>query len=440
MTTASGRSQRSATISNPPSAPPSGYPNQPVSTFTSGGQTPQPQHQQQHRHLGYAPTESFNSAQASPTSQLLHPRASVQGNVQQQQNTWSDKGWRSIFDAALAKAQQAVQLDGLGETKLAANLYAQAANDLGRVIPLCGSEKKKQSMLAIQSIYLDRVGQLKAGASGKKTNPTTSETRYSFANGKGVPYGKEDEYISADVYQKQDPHDKQQQSKYQPPPPPLQHPQKPFQSRSIDEMGKGLKPSRKKRSKTQPSAPQPPEFLQEVYSEMQISPPHTAPTSSPSPQSVAASPNNTFPAPLLTPGPQSADHHQQQQEPPASISLITSKPSRWRPFGKKKSKSFSGETAPSILFQPPSNYELPIVPSIPTGAQQLVYPPNNSNIVDPADRGNVYPQPHGWCMNHGDDPSPLEDLVHHTQYYKDDDADLYYIADTKGRARAFEGK
>jgi len=67
--------------------------------------------------------------------------------------SWSDTNWRSIFDAALVKAQQAVQLDELKETTLAANLYAQAANDLGRVIPMCGSEKKKQSMLAIVSLF-----------------------------------------------------------------------------------------------------------------------------------------------------------------------------------------------------------------------------------------------------------------------------------------------
>lgn len=67
------------------------------------------------------------------------------------QEAWNDSAWRSIFDAALVKAQQAVQLDELQETTLAANLYAQAANDLGRVIPMCSSEKKKQSMLAIVS-------------------------------------------------------------------------------------------------------------------------------------------------------------------------------------------------------------------------------------------------------------------------------------------------
>ncbi|KAI8352227.1 hypothetical protein B0O80DRAFT_454063 [Mortierella sp. GBAus27b] len=48
----------------------------------------------------------------------------------------------------------------------------------------------------------------------------------------------------------------------------------------------------------------------------------------------------------------------------------------------------------------------------------------------------------GWYKEHGDDPSLLEDLVHHTQYYDDDengDSDPYYIADNKGRAQAFEG-
>ena len=70
------------------------------------------------------------------------------------QEAWSDSAWRSIFDAALVKAQQAVQLDELQESTMAANLYAQAANDLARVIPMCSSEKKKQSMMAIVGYFI----------------------------------------------------------------------------------------------------------------------------------------------------------------------------------------------------------------------------------------------------------------------------------------------
>lgn len=79
---------------------------------------------------------------------MAQPRS---GRERSDTETWSDSTWRNIFDAALVKAQQAVQLDELQETALAANLYAQAANDLGRVIPMCSSEKKQQSMMAIVS-------------------------------------------------------------------------------------------------------------------------------------------------------------------------------------------------------------------------------------------------------------------------------------------------
>jgi hypothetical protein len=87
-----------------------------------------------------------------PTHITQQPQQQQQQQQQQQhQENWSDYNWRNIFDAALVKAQQAVQLDEQGETVLATQLYAQAANDLGRVIPMCGSEKKKQSMLTIVS-------------------------------------------------------------------------------------------------------------------------------------------------------------------------------------------------------------------------------------------------------------------------------------------------
>jgi hypothetical protein len=106
------------------------------------------------------PRPSFQNLGRDQLSQQLLQQPSQQPSQQSsqqlqqpsQQESWSsDKSWRSIFDAALVKAQQAVQLDEIGQTAVASNLYAQAASDLGRVIPLCGSEKKKQSMLAIVS-------------------------------------------------------------------------------------------------------------------------------------------------------------------------------------------------------------------------------------------------------------------------------------------------
>lgn len=98
--------------------------------------------------LSFAPPRaSFSSSsRASPVGHSISARGE-----RDREEPWQDNAWRSIFDAALVKAQQAVQLDELQETALAANLYAQAANDLGRVIPMCTSEKKKQSMIAIVS-------------------------------------------------------------------------------------------------------------------------------------------------------------------------------------------------------------------------------------------------------------------------------------------------
>lgn len=97
---------------------------------------------------------SLSSRPVQDQSYNLHQHEAPASSTNSTPASWSDNNWRSIFDAALVKAQQAVQLDELKETALAANLYAQAANDLGRVIPMCGSEKKKQSMLAIVSLFV----------------------------------------------------------------------------------------------------------------------------------------------------------------------------------------------------------------------------------------------------------------------------------------------
>ncbi|KAI8604452.1 hypothetical protein EDD21DRAFT_216477 [Dissophora ornata] len=160
--------QRSATLANipppsgPPPLPPQGHTNSAHPGFaynhsqdlSSASQSSHSSFSSQSGHnvnaVGqlvypggpYEPRPSFSSSRASPLDRARSGR-------ERGQDAWSDSNWRSIFDAALVKAQQAVQLDELQETALAANLYAQAASDLGRVIPLCGSERKKQSMLAI---------------------------------------------------------------------------------------------------------------------------------------------------------------------------------------------------------------------------------------------------------------------------------------------------
>ena len=169
----SSRNRRSATLTNipppsgPPPPPPQGHSNSihqgPAYSqsqgLSSASHSPHSSFSSQSGHnvnaaghlvypggpSSYEPSRpSFSSSRASPVGLARSGR-------EREQDAWSDSNWRSIFDAALVKAPQAVQLDELQETALAASLYAQAASDLGRVIPLCGSERKKQSMLAIVS-------------------------------------------------------------------------------------------------------------------------------------------------------------------------------------------------------------------------------------------------------------------------------------------------
>lgn len=154
-----GRNRRSVTLTNiplpqgPPPQPPSGHsPHSSVSSQSaiqsySGPVMGQGAHSSSNSSFA-PPRASFSSSsRASPVGHSKSGRGD-----RDREDQWQDSAWRSIFDAALVKAQQAVQLDELQETALAANLYAQAANDLGRVIPMCTSEKKKQSMLAIVSV------------------------------------------------------------------------------------------------------------------------------------------------------------------------------------------------------------------------------------------------------------------------------------------------
>lgn len=164
------RNRRSATLANisapagSPPPPPAGHPGTYTQNALGHSQTVS----------NHSPHSSFsshsgpiNNSYSTATSSYAPPRASFSSSSRaspvgappgrsgrdRDQDAWNDSAWRSIFDAALVKAQQAVQLDELQETTLAANLYAQAANDLGRVIPMCSSEKKKQSMLAIVSLF-----------------------------------------------------------------------------------------------------------------------------------------------------------------------------------------------------------------------------------------------------------------------------------------------
>src|SRR5690606_31922245 len=94
------------------------------------------------------PRASSSSSRASPS-----PVTQKRSGREREQEAWSDNTWRSIIDAALVKDQQAVQLDELQLTAVAANLYALAANAIGRVILMCSSAKKKQSLLAFVSRF-----------------------------------------------------------------------------------------------------------------------------------------------------------------------------------------------------------------------------------------------------------------------------------------------
>ncbi|KAG0209902.1 hypothetical protein BGX28_009869 [Mortierella sp. GBA30] len=389
--------------------------------------------------------------------QLLPP-GSVGSEPQQQDS------WRSVFDAALVKAQQAVQLDELGETTLAANLYAQAANDLGRVIPMCGSEKKKQSMLAIQAIYLDRVLQLKAivssssrstrSASPASIAPRTTAaaatsapslqrqvqqhasatTRNPLSHARGSVYGQESQFLSQAPYQP-------------PPPPPPQHSQQSIQYA-------------KKRSKSQQiTASQSRECIsptQDGYNNIGggdrgyssygeysnnsmntgslngstgcISPPSSTAARSPTPP-IVVSPIFMAKSPSAIPA------STEQQEDNSAVG----KPSRWRPFGKKKSKSFSTGESSSVSSHIPNDYEI-----VPRPQRAPIHP---ANVVDPADHADAYSQQQqaDWMVGHGLDSRRsmiLEDYEQHTQYFDDDDGDaeVYYFADSKGRARTSEGK
>lgn len=146
-------------------------------------------------------------------------------------------------------------------------------------------------------------------------------------------------------------------------------------------------------------------------------------TQTPSPTPPVASNNNNNNLPAV-------------ETPPTEQ---TTKSSRWKPFGKKKSKSFSAGETMSGPYRPPNDYEIP-APPLPMGAQQQL-----QNLVDPGDHADAYSQQQhaDWYVGNDDGPMLMDEYEQHTRYYdedEDEDVDPYYIADNRGRAQAYEGK
>ncbi|KAG0342613.1 hypothetical protein BG000_003220 [Podila horticola] len=391
---------------------------------------------------------SLSSRPVQDQSYYHHQQEAPASSTNSTPASWSDSNWRSIFDAALVKAQQAVQLDELKETTLAANLYAQAANDLGRVIPMCGSEKKKQSMLAIQAIYLDRVIQLKAAAKAAGNVPAVN-IHYTTpgSNEQGGKYGYDEDELEQDQFQYQP-----QQYQTQPIPPQYQQAQvlpqsQPVQPPPLQEEEKGFKLFGKKRSKTQASTSHPPDLsptVQQHYdanfsggngympfgefttnANAYVSPP------APSPPPVNVSPI------FMTHPPSTSQSINGQNEPNNG-----KKSSKWKPFGKKKSKSLSNGESNGGAYQIPNDYQNPTLPSSHTNTSPFVAALPHQ-LVDPNEQFLVLSQqqPDWFVANDSDDYHQDEHDLD-GRYYDDEDEDVdpYYIADTKGRARAFEGK
>ncbi|KAG0210969.1 hypothetical protein BGX28_008677 [Mortierella sp. GBA30] len=530
------RNRRSATLANipppmgpPPPTPPEGHPrinlghrhsssHSAQSSFSSqsGSSNISGPSQQTMVYSGgpssFAPPRtSFSSPRASPVAQLRSNRE------RSDTETWSDGAWRSIFDAALVKAQQAVQLDELQETALAANLYAQAANDLGRVIPMCSSEKKKQSMLAIQSIYLDRVSQLKgtalprsplphsvssgsfngATALGDDGSNRSSGYRHSISSYGGAPCGDEQQAYQPQQYHPQ-PFQSPEQQHFQPPAP-VQPRQDPYQLYQIQQQQqqhqlmllqqqhqqrqqqeqqqqqvqqeKGFRLFGKKRSKTQPSASHPPELGQPANSVMSSDsnqrnsninlqgsngyPPYVEYTSGSTNDSYSvpyvAPPEATSSPPVVSPifmthspAPRSDksrtdDSKEQQQQPQEQ----TGKSSKWNPFGKKKSKSFSNNESSTPYNPQRESIQATTGATVPVllPAVELASVPQLSSPVAAI---GAFSQRNQNRHMENIPPEALESDYDDIEdrYYddEDEDADPFYIADTKGRAQAFEGK
>jgi len=211
---------------------------------------------------------------------------------------------------------------------------------------------------------------------------------------------------------------------YQPPPlpPPIQQLE--------DQQDKGFRLFGKKRSKTQPSATQPPEI---------------GPLDNPNGHAPYGAfmnqGNDLYSAPLMVPG-------EAPSGPPVIISPIfmsqpsvknsssqdPSNKSKWRPFGKKKSKSFSSHEALSTNLVQDGAQVMPSATLVPA-AQSA------QHLVDPGDHADAYRAQADWYVENNPG-NGYDDYDNPDAYYdeEDEDVDPYYIADTKGRAQAFEGK
>ncbi|KAG0281222.1 hypothetical protein BGZ95_005827 [Linnemannia exigua] len=503
----SSRNRRSATLTNippppgPPPTPPAGHPGTYIHTTLGHSQSVSNHstHSSFSSHSG--PINSSNNYSTAPSSYApprasfsSSPRASPVGGPSgrsgrdKDQDAWNDSAWRSIFDAALVKAQQAVQLDELQETTLAANLYAQAANDLGRVIPMCSSEKKKQSMLSISNDghnYRYSVINRNSGYAEDQYQPQQYQPQqYQLAQ--QVP--QQQRYQQSMQQQQQ-----QQQQHFQSPVlspvlSPAQHYQTPqFQLQQNQEppqqpqqqQSSGLRLFGKKRSKTQPSVSQPPpEFAKQFQSQGQdynnfnhnnqssndnnrfgyddyseqaeaYTVPFVAPPKSPNPAPAV-------PSIFMSQPPVSTSNKGQQNgtsaapaPAPAVVQEQPTKSSKWRPFGKKKSKSLSHPET-STAFTPPPE----MAPSVPVFTPHIEPEPQYHDqqqqqqqveeVVEYKEEEFKNPVQGDWYVEStpGEDSYEYDEFENPAHYFgeEDEDVDPYYIADTKGRAKAFEGQ
>lgn len=260
----------------------------------------------------------------------------------------------------------------------------------------------------------------------------------------------------------------QQQQLFQPPPP---------QQESSDKGSFRL--FGKKRSKTQPSSPRPPLFLQSSqdqlydgnnnasgyihYNDQSNGSVNTGYIGSPymAPQTISTNGSAIVSSTYMTnPPPQSSvqaavqplnDMLDALDGPvrPTPEPSVTPKPSKWRPFGKKKSKSVSSKVETNLSGSNPFasndpnnnkshiNLEHP-TPEIhqppPQGMSQIfLSPPTQLDLVDQA------PTQVDWYVGNKESSDEFDNPDRYLDE-EDEDVDPYYIADTKGHATAFEGK
>ncbi|KAF8940541.1 hypothetical protein BGZ58_005875 [Dissophora ornata] len=325
-------------------------------------------------------------------------------------------------------------------------------------------------MLAIQAIYLDRVSQLKEtalkkGASANESDDGGYDRRYSVPGNRGPAYGEELHQYPRQQYQPQPyqspilqphyqqshqppsqmlqraPSELQRQQQYQ-----LQHHQSELQHR--DQQDSGFRLFGKKRSKTQPSAPQPPEFGHTAaqrensgnfnHQSMTTGNSGNGPNGYGSYGGYGNPGNEVYLAPYMdaqmTPTPLPA---QPATELPQEQSA---KSSKWRPFGKKKSKSMSTKVESSGAYSPQKE-GLQVVPVHASTLESNAV----RHLVDPSDHADTYLHGHSdWYVENAPDDEDLYDDEYESQdvYYdgEDEDVDPFYTADTKGRALAFEGQ